>query len=132
MFGLLTHWLLLSLSILAIPYLIPGVYVDGFAVALAGSAVLAMLNLIVRPVLFFLTLPFTLITLGLFSFALNALMVYWAALLVDGFRVESFWSALGASLIISLVNAITTKRKVAMRVQTYGQPRSRPTRDVTP
>lgn len=101
---ILFKWLVLSLVIFAIPQVISGVYVADIKTALAASAVLSVLNLLLRPVLVFFTFPLTILTLGLFLFFINALMFYLAAYFVKGFIVDSFIAALLASLIVSVVS----------------------------
>jgi putative membrane protein len=100
----LMHWLIVALGLAAAAYLIPGVVVvSGPALAL-GALVLGLVNAVVRPVLTFLTLPLTIVTLGLFYFVVNAAAFALAAALVPGFSVASFWAALLGALVVSLVS----------------------------
>ena len=101
---LLMQWLVTSLTITMIPYLISGVHVSSFGAAVAAAAVLGVLNVLIKPILFILTLPITVFTLGLFYFVLNAFMFKWVGALVSGFAVDSFGSAFLASLIVSFVS----------------------------
>lgn len=94
----------MATTILAIPNLIGGVQVDSFSVALAVAAVLAVLNVVVKPILILLTLPLTILSLGLFLLVLNAFMVQMAPFFVSGFSVESFGSAFLVAMVISLVS----------------------------
>ena len=96
-------WLCSALALLAVAYLYSGVVVTSFTGALIAAAVLGVLNTIVRPLLVLLTLPVTLVTLGLFMFVINALMFWAAASLVSGLNVNGFWAALIGSLIYSLL-----------------------------
>lgn len=96
-------WLCSALALLAVAYLYSGVVVTSFTAALMAAAVLGVLNTIVRPLLVLLTLPVTLVTLGLFMFVINALMFWAAASLVSGLNVNGFWAALIGSLIYSLL-----------------------------
>ena len=107
--GLFIRWLMLTLAIVLAAYLIPGIRVAGFFSALFTAAILGILNALLRPVLLVLTLPINLLTLGLFTFVINALMLMMASGVVSGFTVESFWSALFGSLIISGVNWISNR-----------------------
>lgn len=100
------HWFLSAAALLAVAYLYRGVSVTSFTGALMAAAVLGALNLIVRPVLVFLTLPVTVITLGLFLFIINALMFWAAAKLVPGLRVSSFGAALIGSLIYAALHLV--------------------------
>jgi putative membrane protein len=106
--GLLLRWLILTLSILAAAYLLRGIEVASFPAALAAAAILAILNAFIRPVLLLLTLPLNLLTLGLFTFVINALLLLAASGLTRGFAVQGFWWALLGSLVISLVSWLLT------------------------
>lgn len=86
------HWLSATIAILIAAYIVPGITIT-FIGALIAAVVLGALNLLIRPILFILTLPITILTLGLFSLIINALLVMLAALLVPGFSVASFWAA---------------------------------------
>jgi len=98
----LIRWLLLAGALLLVAHLYPGVVVKSFSSALIAAAVLGLLNTLLRPILVLLTLPVTVISLGLFLFVINALMFWSAAYLLSGFGVESFTAALIGSLIYSL------------------------------
>lgn len=102
--GILVRWIITTLAILALPHLISGVQVKGLGSALLAAAILGILNALVRPLLIILTLPLTIVTIGLFIFIINALLFQLAAGLVPGMHVDSFWSALIASLLVSLVS----------------------------
>lgn len=97
----LVRWMLLAASLLLVAQLTPSVQVGSFATAMLAALVLGLLNALVRPLLVLLTLPVTLLTLGLFLFVINALMFYWAANLLEGFSVTGFGAALLGSLIYS-------------------------------
>jgi putative membrane protein len=98
---LIARWFLLACALLLVAYLYPGVTVQSFGAALIAAFVIGVFNTLVRPLLVLLTLPITLLTLGLFLFVINAVMFYWAASLLDGFGVRSFGAALLGSLIYS-------------------------------
>ncbi len=98
----LTRWLLLAAALLLVAHLYPGVQVKGFGTALIAAFVLGLFNTILRPVLVLLTLPVTLLTLGLFLFVINALLFWATATVLDGFTVAGFGAALIGSLIYSL------------------------------
>ncbi|MDR2332942.1 MAG: phage holin family protein [Burkholderiaceae bacterium] len=104
---LLLKWLLSAVALLCVAYIYSGVEVHSFTSALIAAAVIGLLNTIVRPVLIVLTLPVTLVTLGLFLFVINALM-FWAAgsLLGNGFQVHGFGAALLGSLIYSVLSML--------------------------
>ncbi len=102
--GLLVRWLLLTISIIVTSYLVDGIHVTSFFSAFFAAAVLGILNALFRPILIVITLPINILTLGLFTFVINALLLKMASGVVPGFYVEGFWSAVFGSLIISLVS----------------------------
>jgi putative membrane protein len=106
MIKLVVRWLLLAAALLLVAYLYPGVTVASFGTAMIAALVLGLLNTVVRPLLVLLTLPVTLVTLGLFLFIINALMFWAAASLLDGFNVSGFAAALIGSLIYSLCSMV--------------------------
>ncbi|RZI86664.1 MAG: phage holin family protein [Rubrivivax sp.] len=99
---LIIRWLLLSSALLLLAQWDAGVQVRNFGAAMLAAAVLGLLNAFVRPLLILLTLPVTLLTLGLFLFVINALTFQMASGLLDGFQVRSFWDALLGSALYSL------------------------------
>jgi len=104
MLRLLLVWLINALCLLAVAHLVPGVQVVNFKAALLAAAVLGLINTFIKPVLKLLTLPITVLTLGLFSFVLNALMFGLAAYFLAGFNVSGFWAALIGALLFGLMS----------------------------
>jgi putative membrane protein len=104
MMGIFLRWLILTAAIMAASYLIDGIRVSGFFSAFCAAAVLGILNALFRPILFILTLPINIMTFGLFTFVINALLLKMASGVIPGFDVHGFWSAVFAALIISGVN----------------------------
>ena len=104
--GLLINILINGLAVFITAYLLPGVKVDGFITAIIVAIVLGIVNFVVKPILHLLTLPITILTLGLFTFVINALMILLVDALVDGFHVDNFWAALLFSLVLSLVSSL--------------------------
>jgi putative membrane protein len=102
--GILIRWLILTVAILSAAYLLDGMEVRGFTSAFFAAAVLGILNAILRPVLIILTLPLNILSLGLFTFVINAFLLKMASGVIPGFEVHGFWPALFGSLIISLVS----------------------------
>lgn len=102
----LTKLLLNTLAVLVAAYVVPGVQISGFFAALVVAIVLSLLNTFVKPILVLLTLPITILTLGLFVLVINTLIVFFASSLVPGFAVSSFLSALLFSLVLSLVSSV--------------------------
>lgn len=93
-----------SLAVFVTAYIIPGVSINPWWVSIIVAVVMGLLNSLVRPVLAFISAPLSCLTLGLWSFVLNALMVMLCAYLVDGFTSDGFWSALIFSLVLTAVN----------------------------
>ncbi|MBE0577545.1 MAG: phage holin family protein [Desulfuromonadales bacterium] len=104
MTGLLLRWLILTVAIMVAAYLFSGIHVSGFGSALFAALILGILNAFFRPILFILTLPINVLTLGLFTFVINALLLMMTSGVIGGLVVEGFGSALFGSLIISLVS----------------------------
>ena len=98
---IIVRWLLLAAALLLVAYLYPGVTVKSFGSAMIAAFVLGLFNTLLRPILVVLTLPVTVITLGLFLFVINALMFYFAASVLDGLHVDGFGAALIGSLLYS-------------------------------
>lgn len=103
---LIVRWLLLAAALLLVAYLYPGVSVTSFGSAMLAALILGLLNTVVRPILVLLTLPVTLVTLGLFLFVINAATFWAAARMLDGLSVTSFGAALVGSLIYSLCGMV--------------------------
>lgn len=102
----LLRWLLLAAALLLVAYLYPGVAVKSYGSALLAAAVLGLLNTLLRPLLVLLTLPVTVLTLGLFLVVINAAMFWLAAQMLEGFHVAGFLAALIGSLIYSLLSLV--------------------------
>jgi putative membrane protein len=107
--GLLVTWLINALVIIVSAYILPGVHVENFLTALSVALVLGILNVVIKPILIFLTLPITIVTLGLFLLVINALMILLASSIVPGFTVDGFLWALVFSLVLSFINLFTSK-----------------------
>jgi putative membrane protein len=100
----LLTWLINALALLIVAYIVPSIRIRGFGTALIVAVVLGLINTVLRPLLVVLTLPVTLLTLGLFIFVINALMFWLAAALLKGFEVSGFWSALLGSILYSIIS----------------------------
>lgn len=98
------HWLVVAIGLGAAAYLVPGVTVSSAAALAIGALVLGFVNAVIKPMLVLLTLPLTVLSLGLFYFVINAAAFALAAALVPGFSVASFWAALFGALVVSLVS----------------------------
>jgi putative membrane protein len=104
MLRLLIAWVINAAALLAVPYLMDSITVTGIGSALIAAAILGLVNTLIRPILLVLTLPVTVVTLGLFIFVVNGLMFWLVAQLVSGFHVESLWSAIGGALLYSVIS----------------------------
>lgn len=102
--GILLRWLVQTIAILVAAGLLDGLSINGFFTAFFAAAILGILNALLRPLLLILTLPINILTFGLFTFVINALMLMMASGVIGGLKVAGFWAALGASLLISLVS----------------------------
>jgi len=103
---LLLVWILNAVALLVVAYILPGITVASFGSALIAALVLGLLNTLVKPLLIVLTLPITIVTLGLFLLALNALVFWFAGSILKGFQVEGFWWAVIGAIVYSLVSGL--------------------------
>jgi len=100
-----------SIVAFGLSYILSGVQIDTFTTAIVLAIVLAILNAIVKPILIFITFPITIVTLGLFLFVINALIIILADKFIKGFSVNGFWWALLFSLLLSIVTSVLYKEK---------------------
>jgi putative membrane protein len=101
---LLLLWVINAAALLALPYLFDSIRIDSFYTALVAALILGLINAVVRPILVLLTLPLTLITLGLFIFVINGLLFWFVASFVEGFHVAGFWPAVFGAIVYSLIS----------------------------
>ena len=111
-----------ALGLILIAELIAGITVEGFYAALIAGLVLGLLNLIVKPILIILTLPITILTLGLFAYLIDGALFFFAASFIEGFAVSNYWYALLGSILMSIVSAVGT-RWIKPRPATPPEPR---------
>ena len=104
--GLLIRFTITGIAVLLASEIIPGIEVTSLGAGLAAVIVLALLNAVIRPILYLFSLPFIILTLGVFMVIINALLLQLVAFLVKGFVVEGFWPSVGGALLISLVSSI--------------------------
>ena len=104
MLRILVVWLINALALAAVAYLMPSVSIDSPGAALAAALVLGLVNALVRPVLVLLTLPVTILTLGLFIFVINGLLFWAVGSFVSGFHVAGFWPGVFGAIIFSLIS----------------------------
>ncbi|POY37120.1 hypothetical protein C3K47_08670 [Solitalea longa] len=104
--NLIVRLIITAVVAFGLSYILPGVHIDTFGTALILAVVLGILNAVIKPILVILTLPITLITLGLFLLVINFLIIYFAEKVVSGFSVDGFWWAIIFSFLLSLVTSI--------------------------
>jgi putative membrane protein len=117
---LLLAWLINAFALVAVAYLMPGISVASFTTALVAALVLGLINAVIRPVLVLLTLPVTILTLGLFIFVLNGLLFWFVGSFIQGFVVEGFWSGVFGAIVFSLISWLLS----ALLLRS-GEPRAR-------
>ena len=103
---LLLKWLIMAVSIVVASYVLPGVRLSGFFAALWVAFFLGIVNVLIKPILILVTLPINILTLGLFTFVINAVLILFASSVIKGFEVSGFWSAMFFSIILAIVNYI--------------------------
>jgi putative membrane protein len=101
---LLLTWLINAVALFALPYLMQSVHIDNFATALFAALILGLVNTLIKPILILLTLPATLLTLGLFIFVINGLLFWAVAHFIPGFHVAGFMSAVGGAMLYSIIS----------------------------
>ena len=102
--GIFIRWLVLTIAIINASYLLNGIRVSGFLSALSAAAILGIHNAFFRPILIMLTLPLNIMTLGIFAFVINSILLLMASGVISGFELDGFWPALSGSLLISVVS----------------------------
>ena len=103
--GFVLRFIVTGVAVVVAAQIIPGLAIDSFAAGVVGVLVLAVLNAVVRPLLYLLSAPFIVVTLGLFMIVINAFLLHMVSVLVKGFSVAGFWPAVGGAVLISLVSA---------------------------
>jgi putative membrane protein len=103
---LLLIWLLNALALLTVAYVLPGIRVDGFTAALVAALILGLINTLLRPLLILLTLPVTMVTLGLFILVINGLLFWFAGSVLKGFEVSGFWVGVLGALLYSIFSSV--------------------------
>jgi putative membrane protein len=104
--GMIRNLLVNTISIFAVSYILSGIEVDSFLIALVVAVVMAVLNVTLKPLLVLITIPLTIVTFGLFLLVVNVLVLYAAEALIDGFHIAGFWWALAFSLLVSFINSV--------------------------
>lgn len=105
---LLLIWFLNALALLTVAYVLPGIHIDGFTAALVAALILGLINTLLRPLLVLLTLPVTVVTLGLFILVINGLLFWFAGSVLKGFEVSGFWVGVLGALLYSIFSSVLT------------------------
>ena len=105
---LLVVWILNAIALLAVAYLMPSIEVTGFTAALIAAAVIGLVNMLIKPVLILLTLPVTILTLGLFIFVINGLLFYFVGEILEGFQVQSLMAGILGAVLYSVISWLLT------------------------
>ena len=103
---LFLRWLLFALAIMFVAWVVPGIEVAGFWSAVLVTIIMALINIFIKPLILFITLPINILTLGIFTFVINALLFMLAGYVVPGFEIEGFWAALLGSIILSILGVM--------------------------
>jgi len=106
MINLLVLWFLTAITFIITAYFVPGFKVDGLTTALFAAAVVGFFNIFLKPILLILTLPINILTLGLFTFVVNAIVLKISAGLIGGFSIDSWWSAIFGAVILVIVQSL--------------------------
>lgn len=115
---LLLIWILNAMALIAVANFVPGIHVDGFAAALIAALFLGLVNTLIRPIFLILTLPVTVLTLGLFIFVINGLMFWFTGSILKGFVVDSFWHGVLGAVLYSIFSwALSNAAAQIMRKQ---------------
>ena len=104
--NLLLRFLVTAVAVMAVAKLLPGIEIDSLFALIMTVVILSILNTFLRPILIFITLPFTVVTLGLFLFIINGIILYLVSLLIDGFEISSLFIAVIASILITIVSSV--------------------------
>jgi putative membrane protein len=117
---LLLIWTLNALALIAVASFVPGIHVDGFTAAFIAAFVLGLVNTLVRPIFLVLTLPVTMLTLGLFIFVINGLMFWFAGSILRGFVVDSFWHGVMGAVLYSIFSWALSSAAAQLLVRKHG------------
>jgi putative membrane protein len=118
---LLLIWTLNALALVAVANFVPGIHVDGFQAAFIAALILGLVNTLIRPIFLVLTLPVTVVTLGLFIFVVNGLMFWFAGSILRGFVVDSFWSGVLGAVLYSIFSWALSSAAAQLLVRDHGK-----------
>jgi putative membrane protein len=113
--SIIIRWIINALALMLVAFILPSIEIEGFYIALITALILGLINAVIRPFLILITLPINIITLGLFTFVLNALLFWFVASFIEGFYVAGFWAAFFGALIFSIVSSLATGLVIGKR-----------------
>lgn len=119
---LLLIWFLNALALLTVAYVLPGITVDGYTGALVAALILGLINTLIRPLLILLTLPVTVVTLGLFVLVINGLLFWFTGSVLKGFEVSGFWVGVLGALLYSVISSVLTMIFFGKKIPTEKHP----------
>lgn len=113
--SIIIRWVINALALMLVAYILPNIELEGFYIALVTALIMGLINAFIRPFLLLITLPINIITLGLFTFVLNALLFWFVASFIEGFYVSGFWAAFFGALIFSIISSLATQLVIGRR-----------------
>lgn len=113
--SIIIRWIINALALMLVAYIMPNIEISGFYIALVTALILGLINAFIRPFLLFITLPVNILTLGLFTFVINALLFWFVASFVEGFTVMGFWAAFLGALVFSIISSFATQLVIGPR-----------------
>ncbi len=113
--SIIIRWIINALALMLVAYILPSIEISGFYIALVTALILGLINAIIRPFLLLITLPINILTLGLFTFVINALLFWFVASFIEGFHVAGFWAAFFGALVFSIISSLATQLVVGPR-----------------
>ena len=113
--SIIIRWIINALALMLVAYILPNIELEGFYIALVTALILGLINAFIRPFLLLITLPINILTLGLFTFVLNALLFWFVASFIEGFYVAGFWAAFFGALIFSIISSIAASLVIGPR-----------------
>ncbi len=113
--SIIIRWVINALALMFVAYILPNIDISGFYIALITALILGLINAFIRPFLLLITLPINILTLGLFTFVINALLFWFVASFIEGFNVAGFWAAFFGALIFSIISSLATQLVIGPR-----------------
>lgn len=118
--SIIIRWIINALALMLVAYIFPKIEVSGFYIALVTALILGLINAVIRPFLLLITLPINILTLGLFTFVINALLFWFVASFIEGFYVATFWAAFFGALVFSIISSFAAHLVIGPRERVSG------------